>query len=37
MDAPELLRRAARQVPTAARGEAGTTMADAHEYLEHDE
>ncbi|KAB1160903.1 hypothetical protein F6X68_07080 [Micromonospora sp. AMSO12t] len=37
MDVPELLRRAARHVPAVAPGAAGTTVADANEYLDHDE
>lgn len=37
MDVPELLRRAARHVPAVATGAAGTTVADANEYLDHDE
>lgn len=37
VDVPELLRRAAHHLPVAATGEAGTTVADAHEYLDHDE
>ncbi|MEU3453024.1 hypothetical protein ABZ671_05410 [Micromonospora sp. NPDC006766] len=37
MDVPELLRRAACHVPAATTGEAGTTVADATEYLDHDE
>ncbi|MFC8614830.1 hypothetical protein ACFT9M_00210 [Micromonospora purpureochromogenes] len=37
MDVLELLRRAAGHVPVGATGEAGTTVADANEYLDHDE
>ncbi|MET8308263.1 hypothetical protein [Micromonospora sp. NPDC005173] len=37
MDVPELLRRAACHVPALTAGEAGTTLADANEYLDHDE
>ena len=37
MDVPELLRRAACHVPAVARDEPGTTVADANEYLDHDE
>ncbi|SCL45318.1 hypothetical protein GA0070606_0701 [Micromonospora citrea] len=37
MDVPELLCRAACHVPVVAKGEAGTTVADANEYLGHDE
>ncbi|NJP33735.1 hypothetical protein [Micromonospora thermarum] len=37
MDVPELLGRAACHVPVVAAGEAGTTVADANEYLDHDE
>ncbi|WP_406107552.1 hypothetical protein [Micromonospora globbae] len=37
MDVPELLRRAACHVPAAEKDEAGTTVADANEYLGHDE
>ncbi|MEU9504698.1 hypothetical protein AB0D32_00235 [Micromonospora sp. NPDC048170] len=37
MDVPELLRRAACHVPVAVTGEAGITVADANEYLDHDE
>lgn len=37
MDVPELLYRAACQVPVVVTGEAGTTVVDANEYLDHDE
>ncbi|MFG3708521.1 hypothetical protein ACGF7U_27850 [Micromonospora sp. NPDC047670] len=37
MDVPELLRRAACHVPAVATDEAGATVADANEYLDHDE